>query len=262
MGKAISAVLFGGLVAVGYAVWRNMRDKEQEPQFVYVPTAAPAPKHSSNKYAAFAPLVDWGISALFDGLGGIKQTVNSTASIDGLLGSVTATSNTGYQIDRAGTGYSGTGPGGVDFGRHERQYGLPGGYLERTAQIESAMNPNAKNPRSSAGGLFQFINSTAKAYGLADRYDPAQATDAASRLARDNQRHLRRTLGREPTAAELYLAHQQGAGGAAKLLSNPNGRAVDTVGGAAIRLNGGNSNMTNQQFANLWLNKFNKGYGV
>jgi|GEM_PF-2171065 len=144
----------------------------------------------------------------------------------------------------------------MDFSTVEQQYGLPSGYLARTAQIESSGNPRAQNPNSSAGGLFQFIDSTAKQYGLADRFDPAQATDAAARLARDNASTLRRVLGRDPTAAELYLAHQQGGGGAAKLLGNPNARAVDIVGADAVRLNGGNANMTAAEFAGKWLNKF------
>lgn len=142
------------------------------------------------------------------------------------------------------------------FGAYETQYGLPSGFLSRTAQIESAFNPMARNPNSSAGGLFQFIDSTAQQYGLEDRFDPAQATDAAARLARDNAAMLRRTLGREPTAAELYLAHQQGGGGASKLLANPNARAVDVVGVDAVRLNGGDENMTAGQFASKWLDKF------
>ncbi|HEV8035819.1 transglycosylase SLT domain-containing protein [Yoonia sp.] len=258
MARATSAILFGGLLAVGYAVYRNMRANE-EPQFVYVPASAPA--GNTNRLTPWAPVLEWGIGALFDGLGGARQETSAGVNIEGLLGNISTTSQTGFQIDRAPT-TSGRGPGGVDFDQYESQYGLPGGYLYRTAQIESSLNPNAQNPRSSAGGLFQFINSTAQAYGLTNRFDPVQATDAASRLAQDNARHLRSVLGREPTAAELYLAHQQGAGGAARLLRNPNGRAVDTVGSAQVRLNGGNDNMTNQQFANLWLNKFNAGYGV
>lgn len=150
----------------------------------------------------------------------------------------------------------GSGPAGVNFTSYEKQYGLPSGYLHRTAQIESAMNPKAQNPNSSAGGLFQFIDSTARAYGLTDKFDPAASTDAASRLAADNARYLRGQLGREPTAAELYLAHQQGAGGAAKLLANPNAPAASVVGANAVRLNGGNTGMTAGEFANLWLRKF------
>lgn len=148
------------------------------------------------------------------------------------------------------------GPVPVDFSQYENQYGLPSGYLQRTAQLESSMGKKMKNPDSSATGPFQFIDSTAKQYGLTDRMDWGQSTDAASRLARDNAAHLRRTLGRDPSAAELYLAHQQGAGGAAKLLANPNAPAVDIVGADAVRLNGGNPNMTASEFANKWLGKF------
>jgi len=147
------------------------------------------------------------------------------------------------------------------FSTAEQQYGLPSGYLARTAQIESNGNPRAANPNSSARGLFQFIGSTAKQYGLSDPFDPAASTEAAARLAMDNANVLRRGLNREPTGAELYLAHQQGAGGAMKLLSNPNVRAADVVGADAVRLNGGNANMTAGEFAGLWLNKFGNGQG-
>jgi hypothetical protein len=140
------------------------------------------------------------------------------------------------------------------FSSTEQQYGLPEGYLERTARVESSFNPSAKNPNSSAGGLFQFIDGTAKQYGLADRYDPMQATDAAARLARDNAAILKRTLGRDPTAGELYLAHQQGAGGAVKLLSNPDAPAESIVGAAAARLNGG-AGLTAGQLAQKWTAK-------
>jgi hypothetical protein len=142
------------------------------------------------------------------------------------------------------------------FASTEQKYNLPSGYLTRTAQIESGTNPNAKNPNSSAGGLFQFINSTAKQYGLQNRFDPYAATEAAARLAQDNSQLLRRALGRDPSAGELYFAHQQGGGGAAKLLSVPDARAADIVGLDAIRLNGGRSDMTASDFAQKWIGKF------
>ncbi len=141
------------------------------------------------------------------------------------------------------------------FAMKEREYGLPPGYLTRTAQIESGMNPEAKNPDSSAGGLFQFIDSTADAYGLGNRFDPIQSTDAAARLARDNAAYLAKKLGRQLTAAELYLAHQQGMGGAAALLANPDAMAADVVGSAAAGLNAGEG-MTARDFAAQWLGKF------
>ena len=143
-----------------------------------------------------------------------------------------------------------------DFSALEAQYGLPAGYLERTAMIESGGNPNAQNPNSSAGGMFQFIDSTAKQYGLTDKTDPLASADAAARLAADNRAYLAKALGREPTAGELYLAHQQGAGGAAKLLAAGNAPAASIVGGDAVGLNGGNAGMTAADFAGKWTGKF------
>lgn len=142
-----------------------------------------------------------------------------------------------------------------DYGALEQKYGLPSGYLSRTAQIESGGNPNAQNPNSSAGGTFQFIDSTAKQYGLTNKNDPVASADAAARLAADNRAVLIQALGREPSAGELYLAHQQGAGGAVKLISNQNAPAATLVGDDAANLNGG-AGMTGGQLANQWIDKF------
>lgn len=131
-----------------------------------------------------------------------------------------------------------------------QRHGVDPNAMMTIAQIESGFNPNAKNSNSSAGGLFQFIDSTAQEYGLQNKNDPAASADAAARLMRDNQASLRRSLGREPTPAELYLAHQQGATGATRLLQNPDARAVDVVGRQQVLLNGGDENMTAGQFAN------------
>jgi hypothetical protein len=156
---------------------------------------------------------------------------------------------------------------GLDFSTLEAENGLPQGYLERTAFIESKGNPNAKNPNSSAGGLFQQTDGNAKDYGVTDRFDPVQSTDGAVDFAVDNMRILTTALGREPTAAELYLAHQQGGSGARALLSNGNANVVDVLtpvykgnrerAAEAVRLNGGNTDMTAIEFASLWLDKFN-----
>jgi len=146
---------------------------------------------------------------------------------------------------------------GVNFGEYESSYGLPTGYLGKVAMIESGGNPSAKNPNSSAGGLFQQIDSNAKAYGVKDRFDPVQSTEGAAKFARDNFRILSKALGREPTGGELYLAHQQGGAGAARLLTAGDTLAVDVVGEDAVRLNGGSLDMTAGAFANLWISKYN-----
>jgi hypothetical protein len=141
------------------------------------------------------------------------------------------------------------------FAETEQKYNLPSGTLKQIAKVESSLNPNAKNPNSSASGLFQFINSTARQYGLTNPFDPVASTDAAGRLAADNAKGLREVLGRDPSPGELYLAHQQGLGGASKILSNPNASVASLVGNEAARLNRG-AGMTAGDFAKQWTSKF------
>lgn len=128
------------------------------------------------------------------------------------------------------------------------------GYLLAQAEVESAMNPEARAGTSSATGLYQFIDSTwlatVKKHGhrfglgelaaqidlsasgaatvadpvqrqaiLALRSDPQIASLMAAGLAEDNRAHLAPILGREPDHAELYLAHFLGAGGAGRFLA-------------------------------------------
>lgn len=125
-------------------------------------------------------------------------------------------------------------------------------YLLAQARIESALDPSARASTSSATGLFQFIDSTWLAtlrkhgpdHGLGQlaaaiqqgpngafvadptqrqlilslRHDPALASVMAGALAQDNRAALLPVLGREPDAAELYLAHFLGEGGASRFL--------------------------------------------
>jgi membrane-bound lytic murein transglycosylase D len=69
-------------------------------------------------------------------------------------------------------------------------YGLPT-ELKYMAVIESALNPNAVNRRSGATGLWQFMYSTGRMYGLTinsvvdERRDPLRATHAAARYIKD-----------------------------------------------------------------------------
>jgi hypothetical protein len=151
---------------------------------------------------------------------------------------------------------------GPMWAEFERRAGLPQGYFRRLAEVESSLDPNAKNPNSTASGLFQFLRDTAKQYGVANPMNPIEATQGAFRYTIDAVNRLRRVLGREPTAGEIYLAHQQGAGGASNLLRNPERLASEVVGRDAVRLNGGNPDtMTAGQFANMWIRKFEGGSG-
>jgi soluble lytic murein transglycosylase-like protein len=62
-----------------------------------------------------------------------------------------------------------------------KKYGLPEGLLAAVAKTESSFNPSAQNGKSGAAGMFQFMPSTAKGYGI-DPYNPAQAADAAGKM--------------------------------------------------------------------------------
>ena len=174
-----------------------------------------------------------------------------------LEGRTISTIDHDYGIDGALTGAIPADKKGVAdvLRKAAAKHGQDGETLVAIAQIESGLNPNAKNPNSSAGGLLQFVDGTAKGYGLANKFDPVQSADAGARLLKDNRTYLAKALGREPTPGELYLAHQQGAGGAAKLLANPNRRASDLVGYDAVRLNGGSATMTAADFASKWTSK-------
>lgn len=122
-------------------------------------------------------------------------------------------------------------------------------YLLAQARLESSLDPSANAGTSSAAGLYQFTRGTwlqtlekhgaAHGAGWADaaieqgrigdpvlrqqvlalRHDPDLSARMAAELARDNRAALLPVLGREPDAAELYLAHFLGAGGASQFLT-------------------------------------------
>lgn len=143
-----------------------------------------------------------------------------------------------------------------NFAGLEQKYGLPPNFLMNMLAIE---NPNvvidAKNPNSSATGLFQFIKDTAARYGV-NPLDPVSSAEGAARYAVDNAIQMRQTLGRDPAPWEVYMAHQQGAAGALALIMNPTRKATSLVGRAQVLTNGGTENMTAQEFLQIYANKF------
>jgi hypothetical protein len=111
---------------------------------------------------------------------------------------------------------------GKAFGRPEVEdaitkasntYGIPRDLMAKMAIIESGMDPNASRGEKGAKGLYQFIPSTAAAYGIAGReLDPYANADAAARLFKDNIKLMNNAnVPVNPTT--MYLAHQQGVGG-------------------------------------------------
>ena len=138
------------------------------------------------------------------------------------------------------------------------EHGVSEEFLSVIAKLESNGNPKAKNKNSTAAGLFQFIDDSAKEYGITDKFDPYQSANAAAAMMKDNMQGLTEALGRSPNVGELYLAHQQGLTGAVELLTNPEAKAVSIRGEKAVKLNGGDANMTAEEFASKWINKAQK----
>jgi len=145
-------------------------------------------------------------------------------------------------------------------------------YILKTIGIESQMNPNAKNPNSSAYGLGQFTDSTWNQYGRGDRKDPIAQIDAFMRFTQDNIQSFERAYSRKPNSGELYLMHQQGAAGAIALLNNPNDNAMSVLQRVvksremavnSIYLNVPTDarayagSLTAKQFTDIWMNRFN-----
>lgn len=138
--------------------------------------------------------------------------------------------------------------------------------IARVVQIESSGNPHA-GAGTSHVGAGQFSEATARQVGVADRHDFAQSVVGVQRYAAINAPILTQALGRRPTDAELYVAHQQGPAGAAALFSHPDLPAVvaltpvyhgnEAAARAAIKNNGGNPDAPAAIFTQKWISKFN-----
>lgn len=121
------------------------------------------------------------------------------------------------------------------------------GFMARVRQRESGGDDDARNPRSSATGRYQFIDSTWIAYftrrygrsGLSDAQILARRSDSAVQdqlmrdLTADNAGSLRRG-GEAVTEGNLYLAHFAGPRGALDVLRAPEGALIETVLGRAV----------------------------
>lgn len=139
--------------------------------------------------------------------------------------------------------------------------GLDENYLRTMAHIESKGNPTAFNKGSKAAGLYQFIPSTAKSYGLRGKeFDPRANAMAAARLSLDNKKILEKA-GIEATPEMLYIAHQQGPQGAIDLVKYAKeGRSFSQLPGTLqrnIKSNvPGRKALGAEEFLNFW----KKGY--
>lgn len=102
------------------------------------------------------------------------------------------------------------------FNELESKFNLPNGTLKSVASIESNFNPNAKAKGSSAKGMFQFTDATAKDYGLTNPFDPYASADAAAKYISNNAKRYGGDIGK------AVLAYHAGPGEVDKHGTNTN----------------------------------------
>lgn len=130
--------------------------------------------------------------------------------------------------------------------------------IDRIISAESGGDPNARNPRSSAAGSGQFIDSTwlsmlarhrpdisgSKEDLLARKLDPELSREMTARYAADNAAILAKA-GIQATPGSTYLAHFAGPQGAVSVLSaDPAAPVASVLDPGAIKANPFLRNMT------------------
>lgn len=129
-----------------------------------------------------------------------------------------------HAIDMMSRGIRPGGPNDKFIEAEAKRVGIDPNLMRRIAQIESSGNPYAST--GSYKGLFQLSNDEfARNGGGGNIFDPEQNTRAAANSLRARADLFKEKYGREPSATELYLAHQQGDAGLQAHLTNPNAPA-------------------------------------
>ena len=126
--------------------------------------------------------------------------------------------------------------------RAAQRWNVSAALLAAQLYAESSFNPYARSP-AGAQGIAQFMPGTARAYGLANPYDAAQAIDAQGHMMRD----LLRQFGSVPLALAAYNAgpgavqrcgcippYPETRGYVARILALMNGAGVGVDPGAAL----------------------------
>jgi hypothetical protein len=131
---------------------------------------------------------------------------------------------------KAPGGIKDNGISGILSGAAEK-HSLPTDLLSRIAQSESSGKKDAKNPNSTAKGLFQFTDRTWKGMGgkEGEQFDPVKNADLGAAYLRQNAEGLKKSLGRDPTYGEVYGAHHFGLAGIKNILNKKQDTPIDRV---------------------------------
>ena len=151
--------------------------------------------------------------------------------------------------------------------RKAQQEGINPSVALTISHIETggSFSHTAKNPTSTAYGLFQVLDKSWKGLGGKDRNNVDEQIRIGLKHIKQADSYMRKSLGREPVAHEQYLGHLLGPGGASAVLkADPNARLIDVVrkfdskNADAIVGNNGMSGLSVGQAIGKWQTKWNQ----
>ncbi len=159
-------------------------------------------------------------------------------------------------------------------------YNIPKEILYTIANIESAGNPNAKNKRSGASGLFQIMPKYFDDYGVNPDtvFNPFINTEAAAKKIVKRMSKINKIIDSSDQSnigAYIYMAHNQGLAGfeiiyvACKLYSDLGGEESlikaatslnrsESFGSRVFKNMKGNGKDTPCAFIDTWIRKYNR----
>lgn len=150
--------------------------------------------------------------------------------------------------------------------RKARQAGIPPNVALTIAHIETGgtFSHTAKNPTSSAHGLFQVLDKSWSNLGGGDRSNIDEQIRIGFKHMKQAESHIKKSIGRELQPHEHYLGHLLGPGGASAVLkADPNTPLIDVVrkydpkNADAVVANNAMQGMTVRQAIGKWRNKWN-----
>lgn len=151
--------------------------------------------------------------------------------------------------------------------RRATQEGIDPSVALTISHIETGgtFSHTAKNPTSSAHGLYQVIDKTWKNQGGKDRNNIDEQIRMGFKHIKQANAAMRKSLGRDLQPHEHYLGHLLGPAGASRVLkADPNAKLIDIVktydakNADDIVKNNGMTGMTVEQAIGKWRNKWNQ----
>lgn len=118
----------------------------------------------------------------------------------------------------------------VNIENEARRQGVDPNVAVAIGWRESSLGTNTKAATSSAEGPFQLTRENRQRMGLSDTASDGEKVAAGVRFVKETTDTLRSQLGREPTPAEIYIGHFQGAGAATAIIrANPDAKLKDVL---------------------------------